>query len=261
MDLTGKFYQAHAVIDPIYNNESLFDYADAAGISIGLEKNSELHCFIYGSDREQLSGFIKIINDFLEGNAIWDISEIDPDHYQKAYYETYNVIETDAFLIRPFFRDHCDSHLKEIVLDPGLNFGTGSHDTTRLMLDMMPLIDFKNKSVLDIGCGSGILTFASSLLGAGCAAGFDTDTNMVYSCAVNSQLNDIGNTFFFNGSIDALESNTLFDIILLNMLPSNFRTLFEKINGHLSKSGFLLLTGILRADRALYRDYVLSYNY
>ncbi|MFO8062851.1 MAG: 50S ribosomal protein L11 methyltransferase [bacterium] len=261
MDFTGKFYQAQAVIDPVYNNESLFDFAESAGISLALENSSDLHCFIYAHSREELSAFVRTINDFFGNGMKWEISEIDPQNYQKAYYNTYNVIETDAFLIRPFFREHYDSHLKEIVLDPGLNFGTGSHETTRLLLDMMPLIDFADKRVLDIGCGSCILTFASSLLGAGSAIGFDTDINMVYSCSGNNELNDTANTFFFNGSIDALRTDALFDIILLNMLPSNFRTLFEQVSDHLTESGLLLLTGMLREDRVLYRDFVLAHNY
>lgn len=145
-----------------------------------------------------------------------------------------------------------------IRIDPGMAFGTGGHETTRLCLELLesvmedgPLLTVP--SLLDLGTGSGILAMAANLLGAGRILALDIDPDAVKVALDNIELNQM------SGSIECgtepLETLTeKFDIILANILAEELVRLSQQLADQLQSGGSLILSGILAEKEQLVRD-------
>lgn len=129
-------------------------------------------------------------------------------------------------------------------LDPGLAFGTGTHQTTALCLRWLDSLPLQNKSVLDFGCGSGILGIAAGLLGARTVTGVDNDPQAILATRENAQRNGV--------AVDALlpmqfaAHNAQFDVIVANILAGPLVQLAPQIAARLAPGGAIALSGILR---------------
>ena len=130
-----------------------------------------------------------------------------------------------------------------LMLDPGLAFGTGSHETTGLCLDWLVTNDINGKQVMDYGCGSGILAIAAVLLGANHAWALDIDTQALQSATVNAERNQLSDklTIDLPGNIKLPEV----DILLANILLNPLQELAAQFAELLSAGGNIVLSGIL----------------
>lgn len=134
---------------------------------------------------------------------------------------------------------------KILKLDPGLAFGTGSHETTRLCLEMLEdEINGKIK-VLDLGCGSGILSIVSLILGAESATGVDIDELAVKTAIENAKLNDVESKF--EAKVGDLDENVSgqFDVVVANIVADVLIRLNEKVSKYLVPGGVYILSGII----------------
>jgi len=123
--------------------------------------------------------------------------------------------------IVPTWHDAPDSHAINLELDPGLAFGTGSHPTTRLCMEWLEAHPAPGKTVLDYGCGSGILAMVAKKVGAGTVVGVDIDPQAIESAADNAQRNQCDIEFFLPDSFAASQHSTQrFDIVVANILSS-----------------------------------------
>ena len=131
-----------------------------------------------------------------------------------------------------------------VMLDPGLAFGTGTHPTTSLCLSFLDSLDFKNKKVLDYGCGSGILAIAALKLGAQCATGIDIDEQAIEASKENAVRNNVAEKLSLNiGSKNIPEGN--FAITVANILAGPLAELEPDIARLTASGGKLALYGIL----------------
>lgn len=128
-----------------------------------------------------------------------------------------------------------------LVLDPGMAFGTGSHPTTRLCLEWLERSVGPGVSVLDYGCGSGVLAIAAGRLGASEIVGVDIDPQAVVVARTNAEVNGVAARF--QESADRLSGQ--FDIVVANILANPLRVLAPALCGHLRIGGMLALSGIL----------------
>src|SRR5262249_56311230 len=108
-----------------------------------------------------------------------------------------------------------------LLLDPGLAFGTGSHASTRLCLRWLERRIAGGETVLDYGCGSGILAIAALKLGAARAVGIDIDPDAVAAAAANARRNGVAGEFFESESLPALAA----DVVVANILANPLRAL------------------------------------
>ena len=139
---------------------------------------------------------------------------------------------------------------KIIRLDPGSAFGTGSHPSTRLCIEALDNDPPAGKTIADLGCGSGILSFTALKLGAKCTYAVDTDSLAISATKINSALNNFPENLInvVLGSIEELELNIpekKVDLLLCNILAPVIKSLgpsFEKIIGH---KGKVILSGLL----------------
>ncbi len=160
------------------------------------------------------------------------------------------VIVSDKIAIRASFHEPITSVKQEIIITPKMSFGTGHHSTTHMMLELISELPIEHKSVLDYGCGTGVLGIYASLQGAKLVIGNDIDTWCVENTEENVVVNNIKNFTTFLGDLDALPKQK-YDIILaninLNILCAQMETLLSLLN----KDGILLCSGILKTDETV----------
>ncbi len=143
--------------------------------------------------------------------------------------------------IVPTWHTPSDPAAINIVLDPGLAFGTGSHPTTRLCLRWLDANIKGGESVLDYGCGSGILAIAALKLGASSAIGVDVDAQAVQASRDNAVANQAGAKFYLPDNAPKLQS----DIVVANILTNPLKVLAPLLAGVTRQGGRIVLSGIL----------------
>ena len=143
--------------------------------------------------------------------------------------------------IVPSWHDAPDPEAMVLVLDPGMAFGTGSHPTTRLCLEWLERSVTPGLSVLDYGCGSGILAIASARLGAAEVVGVDIDEQAVIASRSNAERNGVSARF----QDSERELSGQFDLVIANILANPLKVLAPAICGHVRRGGRLALSGIL----------------
>jgi len=134
-----------------------------------------------------------------------------------------------------------------ILIEPGMAFGTGRHESTRIMIKLMNDVDMKDKKVLDIGCGSAILSLYAALLGAKKVFAVDNDEDTVLSARKNIELN---NTSVIEITCcDLQQVSGMYDVVLANIDIRTFKATSSHILTLLRKGGYLVISGILGRDR------------
>ena len=145
-----------------------------------------------------------------------------------------------------------------VRLDPGLAFGTGTHPTTALCLEWLDGLDLRNKRVLDYGCGSGILSVASLLLGADAAGAFDIDPQAITATRQNARRNNVSDRLL--ATMDAGSLAAGYDVVVANILATPLIHEAGTICERLVHGGSIALSGIMEhqaaAVAAVYEDQV-----
>lgn len=147
----------------------------------------------------------------------------------------------------PSWHQAPDETAINLKLDPGLAFGTGTHPTTRLCLQWLDQRLPENASVLDYGCGSGILAIAAVKLGAKAAYGIDIDPQAITASQSNAKDNCVSIPFALP---DNAPKNTQYDVVLANILANPLRLLGDMLAAATRSGGYIVLSGILKTQEA-----------
>lgn len=159
------------------------------------------------------------------------------------------VIEPLLCIRAPFHPKNL--HVKhEIVIMPKMSFGTGHHQTTRQVCAQMFNTDFKNKRVLDMGCGTGILAILATILEASNIVAIDIDEWSVENAIENCRDNNASNIVIKKGDVDVLEHEDYFDIILANINKNILKKQIPVYANKIAKGGQLFLSGFFTTDVA-----------
>ena len=153
---------------------------------------------------------------------------------------------TDDLWIVPTWHQSPNTDAINIVLDPGLAFGTGSHPTTHLCLAWLTQTVTAGQSVLDYGCGSGILAIAAKKLGAGKVMGTDIDAQAIQSSLYNAGQNNVVAEFYHASKYQTQQ----FDIVVANILSSALSVLAPALASSCKAGGSIALSGILKEQTA-----------
>jgi len=153
---------------------------------------------------------------------------------------------TDSLWIVPTWHSSPNPDALNIILDPGLAFGTGSHPTTHLCLAWLTRTVQSGQSVLDYGCGSGILAIAAKMLGAGKVVGVDIDTQAIQSSLYNAEQNQVTADFYTASQYQSEE----YDIVVANILSSALSVLAPALAKSCKAGGKIALSGILREQES-----------
>ncbi|MFC2064670.1 50S ribosomal protein L11 methyltransferase [Chloroflexota bacterium] len=200
--------------------------------------------------------------------ALWYLSSIQtlpdpvyksiPDQdWMQAWKKNYRPIPIGKkLIIVPAWMDSTDATRIPIRIDPGMAFGTGTHPTTQLCLELLEKHIQPGGKVIDLGCGSGILSIGALKLGAGQALAVDIDELAVTAAEDNARANDIQSGLITaKGSlVEILAGDFIFQqapLVLANILAHILISLFENGMGELvSRDGLLVLSGILLEQEA-----------
>ena len=178
-----------------------------------------------------------------------DISEEDWANNWKAYFKPLPVGK--RLLIRPSWEEAEPEGRTVLSIDPGMAFGTGGHDTTRLVLEALEGYVVPETDLLDVGCGSGILSIAALLLGARRAVGVDIDPLAVKTAVENGQRNGL-----FPPRLTVLEGdlvdkvNGLYDVVAANIVADAIIALSPAVPRFLKPGGVYITSGIIDTREA-----------
>lgn len=160
------------------------------------------------------------------------------------------VVVDDLLCIRAPFHASNKTVKHEIVIMPKMSFGTGHHQTTRLMCKCMAGLDLKEKRVLDMGTGTGILAIFAKQLKAKEVLGIDIDDWSVENAIENCASNGFPEIQLKKGDIDLLEGESSFDVILANINKNILKSHLAVYANKLTSGGKLLLSGFFTTDTA-----------
>ncbi len=158
---------------------------------------------------------------------------------------------SERLWIVPSWHNPPDEHAVVVRLDPGAAFGTGTHPTTRLCLAWLDETLPAGASVLDYGCGSGILAITAAKLGAGAVVGADIDPQALEVARANSSANGVDASYTDSHGLS--QRATTFDVVLANILSNPLKLLAPVLAARVAPRGSLVLSGVLerQADEVI----------
>lgn len=171
------------------------------------------------------------------------------------------IIVDDYCTIKASFHELIPRTKHVITIDPEMAFGTGHHETTYAMIEMMSTLNFQNKAVLDYGSGTGILAILAELEGAQSIVAIDYD-EIATECAVKCiELNKCKNISCVMGELVSIDDNSKFEIILANINRNVLLENAEQLALRQNPNGILLLSGIMIIDRDIVIEKFKSVGY
>ena len=187
----------------------------------------------------------------------WEKAEIENQDWNKIWEENFTpILVRDCILVRAGFHPTIENIEHEIIIDPKMSFGTGHHATTALMLetilDMKP--EFSGKQILDMGCGTGILSIMAAQAGAKEITGIVIDEWAYNNAMENIATNHIDNIRILIGDASLLDGQDHYDIILANI---NRNILLNDMHSYvnvLNTNGYLIMSGFYTEDIPIIRE-------
>ncbi len=167
------------------------------------------------------------------------------EEWEKNYFRP--LVISDQVVVRAPFHNDYPRCRYEIVIEPKMAFGTGNHETTSLMMEVILELDLTGKSLLDMGCGTGILAILASMTGAGPVTAIDIDEWSYNATVENSALNSILNITTMMGDSGLLGSET-FDVVLANIQKNVIMNDLPVYSEVLQPGGQMLLSGFYKTD-------------
>ena len=176
------------------------------------------------------------------------INKVEQKNWNAQWESNYSpVVINDSCVIRAHFHNNFPALKYEIIITPKMSFGTGHHQTTLLMVNEMFNLDLKEKFILDMGSGTGVLAILASKLGARHLIAIDSDEWAFKNAKENSQLNNISNINFIHGDINNI-GDTKFDVVLANISRNVILNDIEIYVDQMKDDGEILLSGFLKED-------------
>ena len=187
-----------------------------------------------------------------------DLETIPEDDWVRRTRDQFMPIRaSERVWVLPSWREPVDASALNIEIDPGLAFGTGSHPSTRLCLQWLDANLEQGASMLDYGCGSGILAIAAARLGAGSVVGVDVDDQALRTSRENARRNRVKARFMHPRSL----SSSAFDVVVANILAGPLGQLATRLARRVAMDGHIVLSGILETQaEALVSTYARWFN-
>lgn len=210
----------------------------------------------YTADNEQGDATVKLVeNALIElknndvdnafGTLELSVSVVDDSDWKDNWKQFYKPMEIgDKLVVTPAW-ETVESDKLVLKIDPGMAFGTGSHETTSLCLEYLQQLDLSEIKVLDVGCGSGILSQGAVLLGAKSAVGCDIDEAAVTAAVNNAKLNGISDKVtYYKG--DLLENiSDKYEVVVANIVADIVMMLTDDIGKVICDNGIFISSGII----------------
>lgn len=162
------------------------------------------------------------------------------------------ILVDDRVYVRAPFHPESEAEI-DLIIEPKMSFGTGHHETTHMMIDQMLQLDLRGKTVLDMGCGTGVLAILAEKLGAGDIIAVDIDPWCIENSEENLKLNNCSNIKVLLGESDLISGHK-FDVILANINRNILLDQLDKYDTALNKNGSICLSGFYRNDLTIIQE-------
>ena len=180
------------------------------------------------------------------------------EEWEKNYFKP--LLIANKCLVRAPFHTEYPNAEYEIIIEPNMAFGTGNHETTSLMIEHLLEIELKGKSLLDMGCGTGILSILAAMKGCSSIVAVDIDKWAYEGTIENSKLNNISNIETLIGDVTAVK-NAHFDIVLANIHKNVLIDDMPKYKAFINKGGMLIMSGFYDHDLPDIEQYALKLGF
>jgi ribosomal protein L11 methyltransferase len=199
------------------------------------------------TDMEEVVAMLE--NEPLLGKGfVHKIEQLEDKDWEREWMDNFHPMRFGERLwICPSWRDVPDPNAVNVMLDPGLAFGTGTHPTTAMCLQWLDSLDLTDKTVIDFGCGSGILAIAALKLGAKHVVGIDIDPQAIQASRDNAERNGVSERLSLYLPKDQPE-NLSADVVVANILAGPLRELAPLIGVLPVSGGHLGLSGVLASQ-------------
>jgi ribosomal protein L11 methyltransferase len=244
------YYQYKFIVkNPEHWNEILIAELESTAMESFMEEEDGFCAY---STNGNIDTKIKtILNNYSELNfdfeASYQKTTIPYQNWNEEWEKNFNIVEIDDWcVIKAPFHELEKNYDQTIIVAPKMSFGTGHHPTTYLMMKAMKSIDFKQKSVLDMGSGTGILSILAYKLGSKNIDAIDIEEWAFENCKENAELNNCSFNILLGNETVVPQKN--YNIILANI---NKNILLHQMNfyyNHLEQNGTILVSGILSSD-------------
>lgn len=205
-------------------------------------------------DAKAIEKLIVLNNSEFKGSSFTH-SRIRTTNWNQEWEKNYNPVSVGDFChIRALFHPSPGGFRHELIIHPKMSFGTGHHETTWLMVEAMQNIDFSNRAVLDMGCGTGVLAILASRMGASSVTAVDIDDWAVENAKENREINNAASINIRAGDINVIEKGEKYDIILANITRNILLSYLSRFAALLETGGSLLMSGFYSEDLADIKD-------
>lgn len=240
----------HKDVEDLIKSDVIWDYIDDS------LKIDDKKVFVSGfyDEGKNLSSLNQKL-DLLKANAAVDVGSLETsvsvnrtEDYENVWKQFYTPIEIgEKLVVVPKWLKHSDNGRNAVYIDPGMAFGTGKHETTSMCLKLLDSTDLQDKTVADMGCGSGILGIAAMKLGAKSCMMNDIDPQAVKAAKENAESNGVDCTILLG---DLKNDGEKFDVIIANITADVLIRLSSVIESMAKKGTTVILSGIIneRAD-------------
>lgn len=221
------------------------------------EDDDSLKCYV-SSDRwtgamtEEIQSLVnQIMHSSISAHPSVTIRRIEEQNWNESWEKTIEPIHvTGRIVIKPTWHEYSPAPDELVItIDPKMSFGTGYHETTRLVLRLMEKFVKPGMSVLDVGTGTGVLAIAGIRLGARNAVGIDVDEWSSTNAQENVRLNCVENQVTIRQTELASLPPATFDLIAANIQLNVIAPMLPQLKKRLASEGVLVLAGLLTSDR------------
>ena len=180
------------------------------------------------------------------GTLEMTINDVDDKAWFENWKKTYKPIECKKIMIVPKWINEEFKDKIVIKMDPGMAFGSGEHESTKMCLEFLQEIKVEGKSVVDVGCGSGILALSAKALGAKDIEAYDIDDIAVSAAKINAKENGFEDIKIENSNL-LEKSNKTFDVVLANITSEVLKMLAKSLRKYVNIDGIVIISGILES--------------
>jgi ribosomal protein L11 methyltransferase len=224
------------------------------GFSTFQEKEDGTGLFAYSDENQKIeaSQIEELFQQYESLTSVtYELGSVEKENWNADWEKNYQPIEVeDKILVRADFHPPNPKFPIEIVVTPKMSFGTGHHETTYQMLNLMHDMELKGADILDAGCGTGILAILAAIKGASKVDAYDIDEWAVENTNENFSLNSIGNSIYkvWKGEVETIPQASVYDLILANINKNILLADIQYLQNHIKTDGFLMLSGFYEHD-------------
>ena len=231
-------------------NRSCWDYIDEA-LQKELEGLSRIKLYLEDTDTASMERLKKLLEKL---GLTMQINKMAETNWEESWKDNYPPQPVgEDLVVLPYWLADTETHRKQIILDPGLTFGTGAHPSTQMVMQTMEETNLKDAVCLDLGSGSGILSITALRLGAKSAAGVDIDPKAEGIARENAAYNGFGAPEFlaFTGNVTADKqlmeklADRHYDLVLVNIVADVIIGLSPVLPKFMDEKTLLICSGIL----------------